>query len=310
MTIRPLSGPLQEKAIKELFEDPERVESDIAAIRTWLQKQPHLESANPSDQRIVSFLRGNKYSLERTKEKLDMSYTLRSLVPEIFQNRDPLDPKIQRILAKGTFLPLSKCAKEDGPRPVLVRFTSEIGPDVTMADIMKINFMIIDLLIEEDDNFVIAGEEVISDGKDLGFVLMSQFTPALAKKTVTSFEKALPLRMKAVHLLNTPPGFETAYSLLKTFISEKLRNRFHVHNKNFAALYEKFPQEMLPEEYGGRNGSIQELTDYWKGKVESRRDWFLEEDKARSNEYLRPGKPKTTSSLFGVEGSFRKLDVD
>ncbi|VVC91866.1 unnamed protein product [Leptidea sinapis] len=204
MTIRPLSGPLQEKAIKELFEDPERVESDIAAIRTWLQKQPHLESANPSDQRIVSFLRGNKYSLERTKEKLDMSYTLRSLVPEIFQNRDPLDPKIRRILAKGTFLPLSKCAKEDGPRPVL----------------------------------------------------------------------------------------------------------FHVHNKNFAALYEKFPQEMLPEEYGGRNGSIQELTDYWKGKVESRRDWFLEEDKARSNEYLRPGKPKTTSSLFGVEGSFRKLDVD
>ncbi|VVC91868.1 unnamed protein product [Leptidea sinapis] len=274
MTIRPLSGPLQEKAIKELFEDPERVESDIAAIRTWLQKQPHLESANPSDQRIVSFLRGNKYSLERTKEKLDMSYTLRSLVPEIFQNRDPLDPKIRRILAKGTFLPLSKCAKEDGPRPVLVRFTSEI------------------------------------DGKDLGFVLMSQFTPALAKKMVTSFEKALPLRMKAVHLLNTPPGFETAYSLLKTFISEKLRNRFHVHNKNFAALYEKFPQEMLPEEYGGRNGSIQELTDYWKGKVESRRDWFLEEDKARSNEYLRPGKPKTTSSLFGVEGSFRKLDVD
>ncbi|VVC91857.1 unnamed protein product [Leptidea sinapis] len=250
-----------------------RVESDIAAIRTWLQKQPHLASANPSDQKIVSFLRGSKYSLERTKEKLDMSYTLRSLVPEIFQNRDPLDPKIQRILAKGVFLPLRICAK-DGFRPILIRLSSEI------------------------------------DSKNLGFALLSQFTPALAKKVVTSFEKALPLRLKAVHLINTAPGFETSYILLKSFLSEKLRNRFHVHNKNFAALYETFPQEMLPEEYGGSNGSIQELTDYWKVKVESRRDWFLEEDKARSNEYLRPGKPKTTSSLFGVEGSFRKLDVD
>ncbi|XP_050675537.1 alpha-tocopherol transfer protein-like [Leptidea sinapis] len=309
MTIRPLPGHLQEKAFKELFEDPERVESDIAAIRTWLQKQPHLASANPSDQKIVSFLRGSKYSLERTKEKLDMSYTLRSLVPEIFQNRDPLDPKIQRILAKGVFLPLRICAK-DGFRPILIRLSSEIGPDVTMADMVKIIFMIIDLLIEEDDNFVIAGQEAISDSKNLGFALLSQFTPALAKKVVTSFEKALPLRLKAVHLINTAPGFETSYILLKTFLSEKLRNRFHVHNKNFAALYETFPQEMLPEEYGGSNGSIQELTDYWKVKVESRRDWFLEEDKARSNEYLRPGKPKTTSSLFGVEGSFRKLDVD
>jgi hypothetical protein len=50
--------------------------------------------------------------------------------------------------------------------------------------------------------------------------------------------------------------------------------------------------------------------EYWKKKVESYRDWYLEEDTYRSNEKLRPGKPKTSEEMFGVEGSFRKLNLD
>ncbi|CAG9567049.1 unnamed protein product [Danaus chrysippus] len=48
---------------------------------------------------------------------------------------------------------------------------------------------------------------------------------------------------------------------------------------------------------------------YWKAKVESYRDWFLNEEEC-SDESLRPGKPRSSSSLFGVDGSFRQLDVD
>lgn len=52
------------------------------------------------------------------------------------------------------------------------------------------------------------------------------------------------------------------------------------------------------------------FTDHWKVKVESYRDWFLKEEKAFTDESKRPGKPKTSSELFGVEGSFRQLEVD
>lgn len=44
--------------------------------------------------------------------------------------------------------------------------------------------------------------------------------------------------------------------------------------------------------------------------MESYRDWFVQEETARSDESKRPEKPKTSSDLFGVEGSFRKLEVD
>jgi hypothetical protein len=47
--IRPLSPDLQKKAEEELHEVPSRIESDLAYIREWLSKQPHIR-ANPDDQ--------------------------------------------------------------------------------------------------------------------------------------------------------------------------------------------------------------------------------------------------------------------
>ena len=48
MTVRPLTAPLAKKAAKEVNEDPRRVKGDLAAIREWFLKQPHLKSVQPS----------------------------------------------------------------------------------------------------------------------------------------------------------------------------------------------------------------------------------------------------------------------
>lgn len=53
------------------------------------------------DQFLLSFIRGCKHSMERTKEKLDTYYTMRTLLPEFFANRDPFLPELQEILKHG-----------------------------------------------------------------------------------------------------------------------------------------------------------------------------------------------------------------
>lgn len=61
----------------------------------------------------------------------------------------------------------------------------------------------------------------------MGIAALSQWTPALAKKIVTSFEKALPARMKNIHVLNPPSGLETVLNLVKPFMSEKIKKRVY-----------------------------------------------------------------------------------
>ena len=50
---------------------------------------------------------------------------------------------------------------------------------------------------------------------------------------------------------------------------------------------------------------------YWKKKVEDNRDFLMREEKInKADESKRAGRPKTSRELFGIEGSFRKLNVD
>lgn len=86
LSIRPLSAALALKAQQELGEVPERVPEDIETMRIWISKQPHLK-AREDAQFLVAFLRGCKYSLEKTKLKLDNFYAMRGAVPELYKNR-------------------------------------------------------------------------------------------------------------------------------------------------------------------------------------------------------------------------------
>lgn len=67
---------------------------------------------------------------------------------------------------------------------------------------------------------------------------------------------------------------------------------------------------MLPVEYGGENGTIDDVIKYWEQKVIENRDYLMQEATFGTDESRRQAPLKHKDALFGVEGSFRKLDVD
>lgn len=98
--IRPLSEELQKAAIELLGEDPARIPADLETLKTWIKQQPHLR-ANTDDQLLIAFLRGCKYSMKKTKSKIDRFFTLKSKFPNFFGVTDVDDPKFREILKLG-----------------------------------------------------------------------------------------------------------------------------------------------------------------------------------------------------------------
>ena len=99
--IRPLSDALQKVAIEQLNELPERIPADLEALKTWIKQQPHIK-ARTDDQFLLGFLRGCKFSLEKTKSKLDKYYTLRTKYPDLFRKCTEVDtPRFRELFRLG-----------------------------------------------------------------------------------------------------------------------------------------------------------------------------------------------------------------
>ncbi|XP_075992123.1 alpha-tocopherol transfer protein-like [Anticarsia gemmatalis] len=308
MSVRTLTPVLAEKARVELNEDPKRVPGDLQSIKDWLAKQPHLR-ARTDDQWLLSFLRGCKFSLERTKEKLDLYYSVRTAAPEMFRIR-VTDPLFDEILSLGSIITLPKVASPDAPRVNLIRPGTYDPSKYNILDVMAVSSAVMKIIMMEDDNATVAGAVSILDLEGVSMAHFLQMTPVTMKKMVVMGQDASPLRMKGTHYLNTPPGFETIFNAMKAMLNEKNKNRLYVHNKNYDAMYQHIPKDILPKEYGGNGGSVAEITEYWRNKVKEYSSWLTEDELYGSDESKRPGKPKTSEDMFGVEGSFRQLDFD
>lgn len=118
---------------------------------------------------------------------------------------------------------------------------------------------------------------------------------------------------------------------LNSILTYELLQLF-VHGSNLESLYEHVPKRLLPEEYGGEagkkkfikrfylqitnndnfphTGKLQSIINDWEKKIMFYRDFLLEEDNFGVIEKNRVEKLKNSDNLFGVEGSFRKLEID
>ncbi len=66
---------------------------------------------------------------------------------------------------------------------------------------------------------------------------------------------------KVIHIVNMPAIMETSYNMVKGFMKEKMKDRMMVHNKgDWTALHEDVGTDILPEEYGGTNGTMAQHT--------------------------------------------------
>ncbi|KAM7361785.1 alpha-tocopherol transfer protein-like [Cochliomyia hominivorax] len=301
--------PQQRVTIREELREPENaeeIERDIKLIREWLDTQPHLPK-DMDDGRLRTFLRGCKFSLEKVKKKLDMYYTMRNAIPEFFSNRD-INREELSIVLDYVHCPTLPGLTPNGRRITFIRGIDCDFQPSQVNDAMKVALMIGDVRLLEE-SVGIAGDIFILDAAVATATHFAKFSPAVVKKFLICVQEAYPVKVKEVHVINISPLVDTIFKFVKPFVKEKIINRITFHN-DMESLYKSVPKDLLPEEYGGKAGSIVELTQQWKKKLAEYTTWFKEQEEQKANEALRPGSPKTSDDLFGMEGTFRQLNID
>ncbi|XP_039956273.1 alpha-tocopherol transfer protein-like [Bactrocera tryoni] len=308
LDIRPLTPALQQKALNELNEKAENLAADIAALRAWLLKQPHLKTRQ-SDQFLVNFLRGCKFSLEKAKRKLDQYYTLRATLPELNQHNFVDDQRMRAIIRLGVTLYLPLPLMEDGPCIMLIRPGKCNPHEFNLTDLLRVSFLLQDISLISNDNMIIGGFMQIGDFEDFSMTHLLQLSPALMKRFGFYVEEGMPMRIKNSHFFNTGVIFEKLFATIKLVLPAKMIERVQVHG-TFESLCEAVPIKYLPKDYGGENGSIEEVAAKTEQLVLDYREYLLDEQNYGVDEKLRIDDDSNLGAAFGIDGSFRKLNVD
>lgn len=291
---------------EELKKNSELKEEEIQVLRDWLKKQPHLPKI--SDAELALFYHSNYYRMEPTKATIDTYYTVRSHVPEFFSNLDPLGCKELRKSFKTITIQVLDMRTPEGYAILYGRLIDIEPSHYVYNDGMKFLSMVVDIWLTIEGTM--PGHIILFDMKNVVLGHAARLNPMGLKKYLYYLQEALPVRLKGFHFMNITAVMDVILNMMKPFMKKELLDMLHTHT-NLDTLAKFLPVEALPNEAGGKAGPLLKLHEKSVKLLEENRDFYLyDEQNKRVNEALRPGKAKSVTDIFGVEGSFKKLEID
>ncbi|XP_045475490.1 retinol-binding protein pinta-like [Harmonia axyridis] len=262
-----------------LHETTESRENGLDELKKWAEENSNLH-VRTEEKYIVPFLRGCKYDVKKTKEKLKNFYLMRRDVPEWFSNRNPNLPQIQELVKMGTFVVLKNTYENK-----LVMVVRPTIPDPSIYDldtIIKAGTMVLDIAVMEEELAQIYGVYAIIDLKNTGFRHVRQYTLTRIKNIVNTWHN-YHCRPKKLMFINAPTFIHVVLNIFKSFMTQKLKKRIEVSYEGNSALEKAIDISILPKDYGGEKETVAELGRQCSEKLTSYSEWFAEDEKYKAD---------------------------
>ncbi|XP_017101104.1 alpha-tocopherol transfer protein-like [Drosophila bipectinata] len=298
---------MKEADLKEQYARfPEIKRSEIEKFLDWIHAQPHI-SKKFSEGEALHFFHACRSSMEVAKQVLDINLTARTHLDEFFSNLDCERPEIRRAMNTVSIVPLPGATPE-GYRVIIGKLDDLNTSNYNFADVMKLYCMVFDFWMYEDG--IQPGHVIVIDLKGCSLGHVARVGLLQMKKFLYYLQEAAAIRLIGFHFINIVPFMDKILALMTPFMKKELSSVLHVHS-DLNAFFKFVPKQMLPKDYGGDEESTSLSKDiYYKKLLDNRKEMLEFETRHQVNEKLRPGKPKNVSDLFGIEGNFKKLDID
>ncbi|XP_062125107.1 alpha-tocopherol transfer protein-like [Drosophila sulfurigaster albostrigata] len=285
---------------------PEIKRAEVQKFVDWIHAQPHF-SAHFSEGEALHFFYACKYSMEVAKQVLDTNLTARTHLDEFFVNLDIESNELKRAMKTVSVVPLPGTTPE-GYRVIVGKLSDLTTANFNYADLMKLYCMIFDLWMYEDG--IQKGHVIVIDLKGCSLGHVARIGLLQMKKFLFYLQEAAAVRLIGFHFINIVPFMDKIMALMTPFMKKELTSILYMHS-DLNEFFKFVPQNMLPKDYGGpleETCVAKEL--YYQKLMDNRKQMLEFETRHQVNEKLRPGKPKNASDLFGIEGNFKKLDID
>lgn len=238
-------------AEQELRETPARRQRDLQILRDMIRCDRDLD-CRMDDAFLVRFLRCRKFDCSRAHKVLRQYYRLRHNNTQLFRDfyptflRDIFDRNLQTVLPD----------RDPNGCAVFIFKGGQWDPyTCSSEDIFRANVLCLEQAIM-DPVTQVTGLVAIMDMKGFGLTHLRFCPPGNLQKVVSLIQDCFPARFKAIHIINEPAVFGMLFSIVRRFLNEKLQQRIHFHGCNPASLHKFVPAEILPEEYGGFGGPM------------------------------------------------------
>ncbi|XP_012522417.1 retinol-binding protein pinta [Monomorium pharaonis] len=264
-------------------------ETAIAEIRYWSKESDDFP-AQIDDFLILRFLRVCKFDLEKTKIRIQNYYKQQSKLPEWYKNKDPFQPELQEILNLGVYLPLRK-PDSQGRLVMLLRITVHDPKRNKVSDMVKNYLLALEAAIKYYPTTSIYGCSLLVDTSNPTVAHITQAKPYEIMNVIQMWENCYPMRFQKIVFFNTPLIYDIIVKIVRSFMTAKMKSRFQVYS-DALHCFEDIPANILPVEYGGTDGTLQELTEYWKKDIEENHDCLT---KNENDQPIQTDEPEETN---------------
>ncbi|CAN7998723.1 unnamed protein product [Ixodes hexagonus] len=248
-----LPDDIRDIAFRELNETQATRDISIERLKKLLENEVKSGLKCPTDAAfLLKFLRARKFDVDRAFVLLKNYYGYRSKHKKIYQDLLPSALRGNLAYNYQTVLP----GRDREGRAILIVKSGLWNPYACKSeDIFRANVLCLEQAIL-DPVTQVTGIVAIMDMKGFGFTHVRFCPPSNLQKVVSLIQDCFPARFKAIHIVNEPAIFSMMFGIVRRLLNEKLQQRIHFHGCDMSSLHQFIPAEILPEEYGGFNGPM------------------------------------------------------
>ncbi|XP_058790241.1 alpha-tocopherol transfer protein-like [Phymastichus coffea] len=246
----------------------------LEELQTWATK--HSLPKVPPEQ-LAIFAHSCYYDKPATIKCMETYYRLRATVPEFFENRDPTLDSLQFTLKVANYVCLPKPDKE-GNRIVFHGLSDTNPRHYMFSDSVKLLMMTMDASLYEHG--CVPGHVFLFDMKGVKITHLMRLSLTMVRRFFEYIQEAMPVRLKAIHVLNCVWFIDKVLALIKPFMKKELLDILHLHTGDVSEVYQYIPPECLPKDFGGKLDDVENLHAEQCQKLVELREYFEEEERS------------------------------